>query len=122
MNRKLLTALIVTGSILMLSAGVIFLLSYGAFDYTRRCAHIKDKPGIVCEFGDTLYIDDLAYFSNFDERRITGIADGEGIISEDGSSVTITKANGFATVYVYADNEDAPERTDHQIRVMIKDK
>ena len=121
MNRKLLTALIVTGSILTLSAGMIFLMIYGAWDYTRRCAHIKEKPGIVCGTGDTLYIDDLAYFSNYDERRITGITDGEGVISEDGSSVTITKANGFATVYVYASNDQAPESTEDEIRIMIKD-
>ncbi len=66
MNRKLLTALIVTGSILTLSAVMIFLMIYGAWDYTRRCAHIKEKTGIVCGTGETLYIDDLAYFSNYD--------------------------------------------------------
>lgn len=121
MNRKILVALITTGAVLTLSAGLIFLLTFGMFDYSRKCAHIADKTGIVCEVGDTLNIDDLAYFSNYDERRITGIANGEGQISEDGSSVTITKADGFATVYVYACNDNAPERTEHEIRVMVKD-
>jgi hypothetical protein len=121
MNRKLKAVLIVTGSVLTLAASLIFLMVYGAINYTRRCAHIAEKQGIACEAGGTLYIDDLAYFSNYDERRITGITGGEGIISDDGMSVTITKADGFATVYVYADNDKAPESTEHEIKVMIKD-
>jgi len=121
MNRKLKAALIISGAEITLSSGVLFLMVYGAMSYTKRCAHIADKQGITCEAGDTLQIDDLAYFSNYDERRITGIADDEGYISEDGTSVTITKNNGFATVYVYATNDNAPESTDHAIKVMIKE-
>ena len=121
MNRKLMAALIASGSVITLAATAVFVLSFGAFDYTRRCAHIADKQGIVCEVGDTLYIDDLAYFSNYDDRMITGITDGEGEISDDKTSVTITKASGFVRIYVYAHNKNAPERTEHGIRVMIKD-
>ncbi len=121
MNKKLMAVLIASGAVLTLAATAIFVMVYGAVSYTRRCAHIADKQGIVCRTGDTLSIDDLAYFSNYDERRITGITDGEGEISEDGMSITINSADGFATVYVYAHNINAPEHTEHGIRVMIED-
>ena len=121
MNRKLKVVLITAGVLLLTTVIAIGLMVYGAIDYTRRCAHIADKQGVTCEVGTTLSIDDLAYFSNYDERRITGITDGEGIISEDGMSITITKAESFATVYVYATNEKAPEFTEHEIKVMITD-
>ena len=121
MKKKLIVLFIILGAVQTIMACVFFSMFYGAMTYTKRCAHIADKQGVTCETGDTLYIDGLAYFSNYDERRITGIADGEGFVSEDGTSVTITKANGFATVYVYATNDKAPESTDHAIKVMIKD-
>lgn len=119
-NKKLKVAIIASGTVIALASGLIMFMTYGALDYTNRCAHIKEKQGIVCDVGDTLSIDDLAYFSNYDERRITGITGGEGEISEDGSSITITKADGFATVYVHAHNKNAPEHTEHGITVMIK--
>ncbi len=121
MKKKLIALFIILGAVQTFMAGVFFSMFYGAMNYTKRCAHIADKQGNVCETGDTLSIDDLAYFSNYDERRITGIADGEGFVSEDGNSVTITKTNGFATVYVFATNDIAPESTDHAIKILIKD-
>lgn len=122
MKRKLIITLITTGTILTLATGFIFLMAFGAYSYTARCPHISDKQGIACEVGDTLYIDDLAYFSNCDDRKITSLTDCEGEISEDGTSVTITKADsGFATIYVYAHKDNAPEQREHGIKVMIKD-
>lgn len=120
MNRKLKVLLIVISVVMTLFLGAVIMLFIGMMNYTNHCAHITDKQAVYCEVGDTLTIDDLADFSNYDERKITGIAEGEGIISEDGMSVTITKAEGFVTVYVYAHNAHAPERTEHAVRVMIK--
>jgi hypothetical protein len=121
MNKKLKVALIAAGTVLTMGISIIFILSYGTLEYTRRCAHIADKQGIVCNVGDTIYLDDLAYFSNYDERMITGITDGEGVISNDGSNITITKADGFVTVYVHANNVNAPEHTEHEIKILVKD-
>lgn len=120
MRRKLKALLIISAVVITLFFAAAVMLFLGALNYTNRCAHIYDKQAVCCEAGDTLTIDDLAEFSNYDERKITGIADGEGIVSEDGMSVTITKTEGFATVYVYAHNAHAPERTEHAIRVMIR--
>ena len=120
MGKRFKVFLIVTGTALMLLSGMLFLMILGAVSYTSRCAHIRDKSGVFCEVGGTLYIDDLADFSNYDERGINGIADGEGIISEDRCSITITGADSFVTVYVYAFNDNAPEQTTRTVKVMIK--
>lgn len=120
MRKGFKVILIAAGTVLTLLFGMLFLMVYGAVNYISRCAHIRDKNGVVCAVGDTLHIDDLADFSNYEERRITGIVDGEGIISEDGCSITITAAGSFVTVYVYADNDNAPEDTTHAVKVMIE--
>ena len=119
MKRRIKAFLIASAVVITLLFAATVMLFLGATNYTSRCAHITDKQAVYCEVGDTLTIDDLEDFSNYDERKITGIADGEGIISEDGMSITITKAEGFATVYVYAHNSSAPERTEHAVKVMI---
>ena len=119
MKRRIKAFLIASAVVITLLFSAAFMMYLGVLNYTSRCAHITDKQAVYCEVGDTLTIDDLADFSNYDERKITGIADGEGVISEDGMSITITKAEGFATVYVYAHNSSAPERTEHAVKVMI---
>ena len=121
MNRTFKIFLIVLGVIF--TVGFIFaaLSVYAAYDYVSRCAHIKDKTGITCSVGDTLSIDDLAEFSNYDERCISGITDGEGEISPDGMSITITDADSFVTIDVTAHNANAPEHTYHRITVLIEE-
>lgn len=120
MRKSFKVILITAGTVLTLMCGILAVMVYGAVDYISRCAHIRDKNGVVCTVGATIYIDDLADFSNYDVRMISGITDGEGIISEDGSSITITDAGSFVTVYVYANNDNAPEGTTHGVKVMIE--
>ena len=118
--RKVLTGIGVTLGVITLGLGMLAFC--GAISYTSRCAHIREKTGISCELGDTLSIDELASFSNYDERSITGITGGEGEISDDGESIKITKGSGLVTVNVYAHNKNAPEHTRGEISVLIREK
>ena len=120
MKRALKIFLITLAVLFTIGCGIIALCVYGAYDYVSRCAHITDKAGITCSVGDTLSIDDLAEFSNYDERSIAGITDGEGEISPDGESITITEADGFVTIGVTAHNARSPEHTYHSITVLIE--
>ena len=109
------TILIVT---LILGAGVAILL-HGVSTYTKRCAHIMPKEAITIEVGDTLYIDDLASFMNYDVRKITGLSGAEGMISEDGQKITVTGGSGPAVISVFATNDDAPEASEKDIKILI---
>lgn len=110
-----ITILIVT---LILGAGVAILL-HGVSTYTKRCAHIMPKEAITIEAGDTLYIDDLASFTNYDVRKITGLSGAEGVISEDGQKITVTSGSGPAVISVYATNDNAPEPSEKEIKILI---
>ncbi|SCW50536.1 hypothetical protein SAMN02910456_01474 [Ruminococcaceae bacterium YRB3002] len=120
MKTKVKVTLISAGIVVALVGIGAAILIHGAYDYVSRCAHIKDHEGVECAVGDTLDIDDLAEFSNYDERRITGIIGAEGEISEDKQSVTITSGEGAAEVCVFATNDEAPEWTSHEIKILIK--
>ena len=87
MKSKFKTVLISAGIVLAVLAAFAAILIHGAWDYVSRCAHIKDRENIECTVGDTLSIDDLAEFSNYDTRRINGILGAEGEISEDGVQI-----------------------------------
>lgn len=120
MKSKIKVVLISAGIVLAVLAAFAAILIHGAVDYVSRCAHIRDKENIECPVGETLSIDDLAEFSNYDTRRINGILGAEGEISEDGQSIKITSGAGIAEVTVYATNEHAPEWTSHEIKIIVK--
>ena len=104
--------------VLMLLIGVVILCN-GAIAYVKSCAHISVRTDVEAHVGDTLSIDELASFSNYDTRRINGIIGGEGEISEDGQSITITDAGGPVEICVFATNDHAPEWTDKTVTVTI---
>ena len=120
MKSKFKTVLISAGIVLAVLAAFAAIMIHGAWDYVSRCAHIKDRENIECTVGDTLSIDDLAEFSNYDTRRINGILGAEGEISEDGQSIKITSGAGIAEVTVFATNENAPEGSSHDIKITVK--
>ena len=102
----------------VLGAGVAILI-HGVSTYTKKCAHIMPKEAGTVEVGDTISIDDLAVFSNYDKRKITGISGAEGVISDDGQSIRITAGSGPAMINVFATNEDAPEHSDIDVKILI---
>ena len=103
---------------LVLGAGVAILI-HGVTTYTKKCAHIMPKEAITVEVGDTISIEDLAVFSNYDNRKIIGISGAEGVISYDAQSIRITAGSGPAMISVFATNENAPEHSDAQVKILI---
>ena len=120
MKSKFKTVLISAGIVLAVLAAFAAIMIHGAWDYVSRCAHIKDRENIECTVGDTLSIDDLAEFSNYDTRMINGIFGAEGEISDDGQSIKIISGGGIAEVTVFATNENAPEGSSHDIKITVK--
>ena len=119
MNNKVKNFLIFGGITLAILGAAAAVLIHGAYTYTSRCAHIKAKENVTVQAGDVLDIDDLAEFTNYDERRITGITGVEGEISADRQQVVV-EGPGEATVWVFATNARAPERTEKEIHITVK--
>jgi len=120
MKGKTKVFLISLAIVLALVGVVAAILIHGVYDYVSRCAHIKDKENIECSVGDTLSIDDLAEFTNYDERRINGVIGAKGEIADDGQSITVTAGSGNAQICVFATNDHAPEGTSHEIDIKVK--
>ena len=115
--KTVCTFILIFFAMILIGAAV---LMRGTFAYVKSCAHISVRTNVEAQVGDTLTIDQLAYISNDDERRITGIIGGTGEISEDGQSITITDGEGPVEIYVFATNDHAPERTEKAVKVIVK--
>ncbi len=119
MNKKVKVVLVSAGITLAILGAAAAVLIHGVYTYTSRCAHIKAKENVTVQAGDVLDIDDLAEFTNYDERRITGIMGVEGEISADGQQVVMS-GTGEASVWVFATNARAPEWTEKGITITVK--
>lgn len=119
MSKKAKVIIISAGIALALIGTAAAVVIHGAFTYTSRCAHIKPKDGITVQMGDTLSIDELAEFSNYDTRSITAVIGAKGTISEDKQHVTIEEGSGKAEIELFATNEHAPEWSDKTVTVLI---
>lgn len=119
MSKKTKVILISAGIAVAMIGAAAAVVLHGMFDYVNRCAHIKPKDNIMYVEGQVLDIDDLAEFTNYDERRIQGVIGADAEVSEDKQSVIITNATGDVTVCVFATNAHAPEWSTKEIRVQV---
>ena len=119
MSKKAKVILVSLGIAVTITGIAAAIVLHGMFTYVNACAHIKPKDNVSCVEGNVLTIDDLAEFSNYDTRSITGVTGGECVISEDKQSILIKDTSGSVTVYVYATNEHAPEWSSKEIPVSV---
>ena len=103
---------------LLIAIGAIMV--HGLLSYVNSCAHIKPNDMLTVEAGQTVYIDDLAEFSNYDVRYIDGVIGLNAELSEDKQSFVI-EDSGVATVYLFATNSHAPETTSREIQIRVID-